>query len=120
MLKPGVASAPGLVGKLAGGLADAGAAQAGSLDEASGPDEISPDGEAGGSSGGLKPKTGLGVTAVPPCCMLSDGIEVNSAGLGGVASTGFDTLAGMVAGCSTFDPAAAKRRRIIAKSNHIC
>ena len=118
LLKPGVASAPCLAGKLASSLADAGPAKLGILDEASGPDDISPEGEAGGSLGGLKPKIGLGLPGELPCCMLNDGIKLNGAGFGGVADTGLDALANILAGCSPFDTAATKQRVVIAKSNH--
>ena len=98
LLKAGVASVPCPTAELACGWADAGAAKLGILDEASGPDEISPEGEAGDSLGGLKPKIGLGLPAVPPCCVLSGGMKLGGAGLGGVAATGLDALAGMLAG----------------------
>ena len=110
MLKPCVASVPGPVGKLASGLADAGAAQVEVLDGASVPDKISSDGEAGGSLGELKPKIGFGLPAVPPCCVLNGGIKLNGSGLGGFAATGLDALAGVLAGCSNVDPAAAEQK----------
>lgn len=118
LLKPGVASVPCLAGKLVSGLADGGAAKLGVLDEASGPDNISPEGEAGGRLGGLKRKIGLGLPGEPPCCMLSDGIKLNGAGLGGIAATGLAVLANMLAGCSPCDTAAAKRREVTLKSHH--
>ena len=118
LLKAGVASVPRPTAELASGSADAGAAKLGILNEASGPDKISPEREADGSLGGLKPKIGLGLPAVPPCCVLSGGMKLGGAGLGAVAATGLDALAGMFAGCSHFDPAEAQQRLLIAESNH--
>ena len=118
MLKPGVASVPGPVGKLASGLADAGAAQVEVLDGASVPDKISSDGEAGGSLAELKPKIGFGLPAVPPC-VLNGGIKLNGSGLGGVAATGLDALAGVLAGCSIVDPVAAEQREGCQVKSHM-
>ena len=119
MLKPGVASVPGPVGKLTSGFADAGAAQVEVLDGASVPDKISSDGEAGGSLGEMKPKIGFGLPAVPPCCMLNGGIKLNGSGLVGVAATGLDVLAGMLAGCGTVDPVAAEQREGCQVKSHM-
>lgn len=108
LLKPGVASVACPRGELAGGLADAGVAKLGGLDEASGPDRISP------GLAGVKPNIGLGVPAVSPCGAVSGGIKLNGASLGEGAAAGVDALANMLALCSPFAPAMAQNRTMVA------